>query len=120
MNISIGFNRDLSPYTFAISNIIIAIGLFRFRILRLITIARDRVLDEMEDGVIVLDKLGRVLDINDAAKKLVGVPNLWSIGQSIFSLVPEWKKVINLENIIQSEQIDFENINKGKEQILKS
>jgi PAS domain S-box-containing protein len=117
-NISIGFHRDLSPYSFAIANIFIAIGLFRFRIFGLITIARDRVLDEMEDGVIVLDKLGRVLDINDAAKKMIGVPNLWSIGQLIFSLVPEWKKVIILENIIQSKQIEFENINKGKEQIL--
>ena len=57
-NISIGFHRDLSPYSFAIANIFIAIGLFRFRIFGLITIARDRVLDEMEDGVIVLDKLG--------------------------------------------------------------
>jgi PAS domain S-box-containing protein len=117
-NISIGFHRDLSPYSFAIANIFIAIGLFRFRIFGLITIARDRVLDEMEDGVIILDKLGRVLDINDAAKKMVGVPNLWSIGQSIFSLVPEWKKVINLENIIQTKQMEFENINKGKEHIL--
>jgi len=71
LNITIGLNRDLSPYTFAIANIIIAIGLFRFRIFGMLTVAKDRVVDEMADGVIILDNLGRVLDINSSAKEIM-------------------------------------------------
>jgi PAS domain S-box-containing protein len=117
LNISIGLNRDLSPYTFAISNIIIAIGLFRFRIFGMLTAAKDRVVDEMADGVIILDKLGRILDINSAAKEIIDLQYLDTIGYTISSLFPEIGKLIEINAEKKFIHKEIEIIQNGKELI---
>ena len=63
--------RDITPYTFGIANLIFAWGLFRYGLFDVTPIARDAVLEYMNDVVIVLDTHSRVVDVNPAA--LVGL-----------------------------------------------
>ena len=64
---SIFGQRDITPYTFGIANLILAWGLFRYGLFEIAPIARDAVMEFMNDGVIVLDAQSRVVDINPAA-----------------------------------------------------
>lgn len=58
--------RDSTPFTATISNIIIAWGLLRFRIFEVSPLARDKVFEAMADPVVILDNKNIVIDINSS------------------------------------------------------
>jgi PAS domain S-box-containing protein len=64
--------RDVAPFTVAIGNLIMAWGLFRFRIFEVVPIARDRVFEAMVEPVVILDKKNKVVDTNSAMLALLG------------------------------------------------
>ncbi len=49
------------------------IALFRFRMLDLIPVARSTVIEQMREGMMVLDKQERIVDLNPAAEQILGV-----------------------------------------------
>jgi len=79
-NIKITPQRDISPFTFAIGNLVIAWGLFRYRLLDIVPIAREKILENIADPVVVLDATNRIVDINPAALKLLGRSSTETIG----------------------------------------
>jgi signal transduction histidine kinase len=64
---------DLTPVSFTVSGLLLTAGVFRFRLLDAIPIARRRVLEEMDDPVVVLDEDERIVMYNDAAAEQFGV-----------------------------------------------
>jgi diguanylate cyclase (GGDEF)-like protein/PAS domain S-box-containing protein len=54
-------------------------------------VARDRVVHAMRDGVVVVDRQGRVLDINPAAARLLGVGETTAVGWRAEELMPGWE-----------------------------
>ncbi|MCL4267370.1 MAG: PAS domain-containing sensor histidine kinase [Anaerolineae bacterium] len=64
----------INPTTFAfvLSGVCIAWALFRFRLFDLAPMARDVVMENMADGVVVLDTQGRIVDMNPAARCIAG------------------------------------------------
>jgi len=70
--------RDISPLTFAVSNAVIALGIFQFRLFNVIPIARQALFETIDDGLIVLDAEDRVVDANPSAIKVFKWnPNKW-------------------------------------------
>lgn len=59
---------DITPIVFSVVGALIAWGISQFRLFVLVPIARDRVVEAMENMVIVLDAMDRVVDINTASK----------------------------------------------------
>jgi PAS domain S-box-containing protein len=76
----------MTPPAFVISGILLTLGLFRFRILDIVPIARDAVIENINDGVIVLDTQKRILDINCAAQMITACPVSSLIGIHIDKL----------------------------------
>lgn len=62
---------DLTPYAFIMTTILIGIGLIRFKLFDIIPVARDKVIEVMQDGVIVLDTKNRIVDINTKMKDII-------------------------------------------------
>jgi len=96
LNLVPGMQRDIYPYTSAIGNLFIAVGLFSFRVFDIVPIAREHVFDNMEDGVIVVDSRGRLVDINQAARRFLGEPGLRATGQPLSQLPRSWASQIDL------------------------
>jgi PAS domain S-box-containing protein len=61
---------DLTPFAFTITGLAMASSLFLFRLLDIIPMAREAVLESMSDAVIVVDEQNRIVDINPAAQRL--------------------------------------------------
>jgi PAS domain S-box-containing protein len=74
--------RDVSPLTFAINNLIVAWSLFRYGLFDVVPVARHAVLESMADAVFVLDSSNRLVDVNPAAQRIIGIPAGEMIGQS--------------------------------------
>jgi PAS domain S-box-containing protein len=85
---------DLTPLTFGISTLILGWSLFRFRLLDIVPVAHDRIIQEMGDGIIVADAQNRVVDINPAAAYLIDRNLAAIIGQPIQDILPNQPTLI--------------------------
>ena len=104
LGIDLGPHRDSSPFAFILSNLVIAFGLFRYRIFDLVPFARDMVMDRMEDGIIILDLVDRVVDINPVALAMLGKAEQKFFGLPAKEFFPEWLGEIDLSGKYQSVQ----------------
>lgn len=66
---------DITPVFFGPAGIIIALGIFRYKLFDLVPVARAAVIENMDAGVMVLDMQNRVLDINPAFRKIADYSN---------------------------------------------
>jgi len=99
---------DISPIIFSVSGAIIAWGIFRFRLINLAPIARDSVIDSIENIVITLDATDRIIDTNPAAKKLFPVNYHHSLaGKSLNQLSKELADLINTGNKLEQHRKEF-------------
>lgn len=72
---------DWTPIGFVGAGMVLAWGLFHSQLFDLVQVARETLMEQLVDGVIVLDANDRLLDINLAARKLMGdQAEIW-IGQ---------------------------------------
>jgi PAS domain S-box-containing protein len=65
-----------------------AIALFGFRIFDPIPAARQALIDQMREGVLVLDPEGRVASLNPAAERVFGLPAKQAKGRPVRELLP--------------------------------
>lgn len=80
---------DLTPFAFLGTGFVIAYGLMRFQLFELVPIAREKVIERMHDGVMVLDKLDRVVDVNPSMLRILDAPSASLIGKTPSELLPE-------------------------------
>lgn len=90
---------DWTSLAFAATGLIWAWALFQSRLLDLMPVARDVVLESMEDAVLVLDLQGRVLDFNPAARRLIEDASPIA-GKTIAEMFPSY-----IESIRQFETV---------------
>lgn len=88
--VSLTFHRDTTPIWFALSNLVIAFGLFRLKTLDVMPIARDKVLEELQDAVWVMDNRNRLVDINPVALRLSRETKKPHIGKDYRELFDNW------------------------------
>jgi PAS domain S-box-containing protein len=81
---------DLTPFSFAVTGIAVAWGLFRYRLLDIAPIARDVVLESGDDGVMVVDAQNRIVDANPVAGRLIGHSVSEIIGQPADQVLSAW------------------------------
>jgi PAS domain S-box-containing protein len=101
--------RDVSPLTFAIGNLIVAFGLFRYHLFDVTPIARDAIIENMEDAVFVFDVQQRVIDLNRAARLVIGRMDAAVIGQPTDQLFAAWPDLLkSYRDVDQQDQVEVE------------
>jgi PAS domain S-box-containing protein len=65
---------DWTPFGFLVTGVAALWGRWRFRLWDIVPIARDAVIEGMADGVLILDRQNRIVDLNSAAQKILGLP----------------------------------------------
>ena len=68
------YGIDLTSAAFSISAFLLAIAFWRFNLFDVVTVARNTIFDTLEDGILVLDVSGRVLDANQAGRLIANLP----------------------------------------------
>jgi PAS domain S-box-containing protein len=87
---------DFTPVAFTVSGACFTFGIYRYRLFGLVPVARDMVVDSMDDGVIVLDAQRRLVDLNAAAERYTGcTPS--SLGRPIEEVVAWWTDAVDEE-----------------------
>ncbi|HKP97045.1 MAG TPA: histidine kinase N-terminal 7TM domain-containing protein [Fibrobacteria bacterium] len=99
-------DRDISPYTLSLGNILVAVGLFRYELFGIIPIALGRSIQEMGDAVAVLDRKKRVIHLNPAGLAELRFQHGNPIGRSMEELFPAWHKYLRENRDVM--EADFE------------
>src|SRR5215207_6236392 len=97
-NIRIAPQRDVAPFALAIGNLIVAWGLFRYGLFDIVPIAREQIVENISDPVIVLDPRNRIVDINRAALTLISKKRREIIGRDSNIAFEKWPFVVELLN----------------------
>ncbi len=79
-------NLDLTPFTFAVTAVLLARGLVRVHVLQIRPIARHVTLEHMADSMVVFNRAHRLVDLNPAASKLLHLSPKGAIGQPVEQL----------------------------------
>lgn len=94
---------DWTPVSFAASGVFFYLGMFRYRMLDLMPIAKDEIIRSMEDGVVITDPTGHILEVNDATGRLLKAGERVSTGHHVESvlpfLAPAWKASEEQESV---------------------
>ncbi len=62
---------DLTPYAFLTTCLVIGFGLLQFRLFDIIPVARDKIIEDLTEGILVLDNQDRIVDFNSKFKVIV-------------------------------------------------
>lgn len=79
---------DPTPFLFAVTATVLVWGFFRLRLLDVVPVARSLVIEQMVDGVLVLDAYGRIVDANPAGSALLHRGRGENIGRYVADLLP--------------------------------
>ena len=89
--------EDLTPAGFAITGVILTYSMMRHGLFDLVPVARERVIDWMELGFIVLDDRDRIVDLNQAAVQVFAriedpakLPSTGWVGQFAGRIAVHW------------------------------
>ena len=101
-------NIDLTPFAFIATLALISIALFRFKLFDILPVVREKVLELMQDGFVVLDNRNRVIDYNLAFEKyLSNGPISTIIGKHISDLLPQQIQLIDFLERKQSGKLEI-------------
>lgn len=85
---------DLTTFAFTITVLALSWAIFGFQLVNLSPIARDVVVEQMQDGLIVLDAQNRMSDINLAAQQMIGIDASQAIGYPAEDVLGRWPNLV--------------------------
>ncbi|HLX41041.1 MAG TPA: histidine kinase N-terminal 7TM domain-containing protein, partial [Ktedonobacteraceae bacterium] len=96
---------NLTPFAFLLSSLTFAESLFFFRLLDIVPVAREMVIESMKEAVIVLDAQNRIVDLNPAARRLVKSKAVHVIGQQFSQVFSPWPELVErCRNVGEADQ----------------
>ena len=82
--------NDLSPWFSIIGSLLLTWGLFQFRILGFLPLAREKIVEDMDDMIVVLDENDCVVDINRKALEFLKIDLASAKGKKGSELFADW------------------------------
>ena len=102
---------DSTPFAFVITMLFLSIGLVRFRLLDIIPIAREKVIEAMNEGLIVTDNQDRVVDLNQEIRKILKIEEKKIIGKRLELILPEQAELYELIKARKGGQLQLKLLN---------
>ncbi|MBX0330576.1 GAF domain-containing protein [Oscillochloris sp. ZM17-4] len=87
--IGLPLDVDLTPLLFTASGILCSWASHSSRLLTIVPVARNRLIEEMGDGVLVLDDAGRVADINPVGQQIFAAAFGAAVAQPLAAVAPQ-------------------------------
>jgi PAS domain S-box-containing protein len=98
---------DPTPVVFSISGLLIAWGMFRYRMLNLIPMARDLIVESLGNGVVVVDVKNQIVDFNHIAQEVTGIPAEQALGSPFEKVFGQWPELIALTQSSTVQQVEW-------------
>jgi len=110
---------DPTPFAFVISGFLILVGMIRYQLLDVTPIPQDQIIENMSDGMVVVDLQGRIISLNSRAERVFGVSRKKAIGTTITDIFPSSLTLADLAAPVQGpaeKLLEIERENDGNSQ----
>ncbi len=97
---------DFTPVAVIIAELAIGWGLIGTRLFSLVPVARHALVENLSDGVLVLDRADRVIDVNESARRLIGLPAAGMLNRPLAESWPMWAERV-AERIAEGDHVDL-------------
>jgi PAS domain S-box-containing protein len=97
---------DYTPIGFALTGLVLLWNMYRLQLFDLAPVARDALIENMSDGMLVLDAQNRVADVNRAAQQVLGAA-VSLIGQPAEEALAKWPEVVKVLHDAQEAQTEI-------------
>ena len=94
---------DPTPFAFGLSSLLIYYLVLGQHMFEITPLAREAVMESLRRAVVVLDVKGRIVDLNPAAERLIGVTQDRAMGRSPQELFPEEVRLLEAFTSIDEE-----------------
>ncbi len=94
---TLGFSpkhANILPMSFLVTGFIYFANLFQFRLFDLLPVARNILIERMNDGVLVVNRENCIIDINPAARRYTRSPKVAWAGEKIERVFSEWQEIV--------------------------
>jgi len=98
---------DLTPYAFILTSIVIGFSLLKFKLFDVVPLAREKVIEGIREGILVLDSQGRVVDLNAPMKKFLQQYSSSIVGVQLDQIIPQEYKLHLLITRHASDNLDI-------------
>jgi len=98
---------DFTPITFTFTGVVIAIGLFRHQFLELVPVARNKLVETMEDAWIVVDQAHRLVDLNYMAQNIFGLQLDGLVGQPVRQIMADYEAMFDQLAMSTDSQVEI-------------
>jgi len=88
---------DLTPLSFSLSMILLFLCVYKLKLIDIVPLARDKIVEDMDDIVMVFDSNKRLVDLNRSAQKTLSASKEELIGKEaeyVISMCPEINELI--------------------------
>jgi diguanylate cyclase (GGDEF)-like protein/PAS domain S-box-containing protein len=102
---------DISIFGFLLTNLILSFGFVRYQLLDLVPVARDALFKHMQDGIIVVDWMKRIVEVNKNAIELLNIPQDGLLGRPLDTVLP-WQlnlPALSLKDLPEERTLDKPN-----------
>ena len=89
---------DLTPLAFTFTCAILAWNLFRWHLADLVPVARGVIIENLQDGLVVVDAESRVVDLNPKAATLIDARNGNLVGEPLSDCWPQLARAVDALN----------------------
>lgn len=78
---------NITPFAFTATGLVVAFGLFHYKLFDLLPLARNILLENLKDGIIVVDAEKRIVEMNPAAMDILGIKDEPPLGQYVSNIL---------------------------------
>lgn len=99
---------DLTPLSFTLTAGLLAAGIFGLRLMDIVPIARDNVMEHIPEMVFVFDEKERIIDANAVAQEWLGKPIHEIIGREPIEVFSKWPQLLQRFFFLESARDEIE------------
>ena len=115
----IPFGIDPVSFTFTLTGMVVYLALSRFKLFDLVPIARSKLFEIIQEGVVVFDLNGRMVDYNQTANQVLGLTRE-EIGKKYDSILRDWPELQNFFEDNGKGKLEFNRFDEGKKYFYES
>lgn len=110
---------DLTPYAFLFTYLILAFAIIRFNLFSIKPIAKERIIETITRGVLVIDSSLNIVDFNPALKAFYKNPESIKTGENLKLILKDYQVILDLIQSNEAKTIEVHDDTFGERKVIR-
>lgn len=110
---------DLTPYAFLFTYLILAFAIIRFNLFSIKPIAKEKIIETITRGVLVIDSSMNIIDFNPALKSFFNKPETFKTGENLKTILTDFPVILDLIKSTEQKSIEVQDETSKSRKVLR-